>query len=141
MKYVSTRGAAPVLGFSDVLLTGLASDGGLYVPEEWPVLPGHLKGPVTGERSYASVALDVMAPYVDGSLEPAQLAPMVDAAYATFGHPDVCPLRPLGNKLWLMELFWGPTLAFKDVALQLVGRLFDHELQRRGERATIVVAT
>lgn len=137
MKYVSTRGAAPVLGFGDVLLTGLAADGGLYVPEAWPTLDASVWAEV---RPYADVAVDVMWPFVDGSVERDAFEAMVADAYATFEHPDVCPVRPLGD-LHLLELFWGPTLAFKDVALQLVGRLFDHELQARGERATIVVAT
>jgi threonine synthase len=137
VKYVSTRGAAPVLGFGDVLLTGLASDGGLYVPEEWP----HLTSEVWSEvRPYDAVAIDVMWPYVEGSIERDDFEAMVAAAYATFEHPDVCPVIELGD-LHLLELFWGPTLAFKDVALQLVGRLFDHELEARSQRATIVVAT
>jgi threonine synthase len=137
MKYVSTRGAAPVLEFGDVLLTGLARDGGLYVPERWPALPGGWAAP----KPYAERAEEVMAPYVEGTLERSELRSMVGAAYATFDHPDVCPIVELEPGLHLLELFHGPTLAFKDVALQLVGRLFDHELTRRDERATIVVAT
>jgi len=136
MKYVSTRGHAPVLGFGDTLLTGLAADGGLYVPESWPTLA---KGWEV-VRPYHEVATEVMWPFVDGSIERDDLAHMVEEAYATFEHPEVCPVVELGD-LHLLELFWGPTLAFKDVALQIVGRLFDHELTRRGERATIVVAT
>ena len=137
MKYVSTRGAAPVLGFGDVLLTGLASDGGLYVPEEWPQLSSEVWSEA---RPYDAVAVDVMWPFVEGSLGRDDFEAMVAAAYATFDHPDVCPVVELGD-LHLLELFWGPTLAFKDVALQLVGRLFDHELAARDQRATIVVAT
>ena len=137
MKYVSTRGEAPVLGFGDVLLAGLASDGGLYVPEAWPTLSPEVWAP---GRPYADVAVDVMFPFVEGSLSRDDLAAMVAEAYATFDHPAVCPVVPLGD-LHLLELFWGPTLAFKDVALQMVGRLFDHELTTRGARATIVVAT
>jgi threonine synthase len=136
MKYVSTRGEAAVLEFGDVLLAGLAADGGLYVPDEWPSQPDGLAG-----RPYAEVATAVMAPYVAPSLAPDQLGAMVREAYATFDHPDVCPVRELDDGLHLLELFWGPTIAFKDVALQLVGRLFDHELNARGRRATIVVAT
>ncbi len=136
MKYVSTRGEAPVLGFGDTLLTGLASDGGLYVPETWP----RLADGWDVVRPYHEVATEVMWPYVEGSIERGELARMVEEAYDTFDHPDVCPVVELDD-LFLLELFWGPTLAFKDVALQLVGRLFDHELSRRGERATIVVAT
>jgi threonine synthase len=137
MKYVSTRGGAPTLGFGDVLLTGLAADGGLYVPEEWPQLRSEVWSEV---RPYDAVAVDVMWPYVEGSMERDELAEMVRAAYATFDHPDVCPVVEVDD-LHLLELFWGPTLAFKDVALQLVGRLFDRELSARDERATIVVAT
>jgi threonine synthase len=136
VKYVSTRGEAPVLEFGDVLLAGLATDGGLYVPDEWPAQPE-----VAAGASYVDAATAIMAPYVAPSLDPDTFAAMVTEAYATFGHPDVCPVRDLGGGLHLLELFWGPTIAFKDVALQLVGRLFDHELAARGERATIVVAT
>ncbi|CAN5757254.1 threonine synthase [soil metagenome] len=136
MKYVSTRGEAPVLEFGDVLLAGLATDGGLYVPDEWPQQPD-----VGFDATYAQWATALMAPYVAPSISRDELSAMVTEAYATFAHPDVCPVRPLDDGLWLLELFWGPTIAFKDVALQLVGRLFDHELTKRGERATIVVAT
>ena len=137
MRYVSTRGRAPALGFGDVLLSGLASDGGLYVPDAWPTLAPRVWAE---ERPYAEVATEVMWPYVEGSVTRDELAAIVTEAYATFDHPDVCPVVELGD-LHLLELFWGPTLSFKDVALQTVGRLFDHELTRRGERATIVVAT
>jgi len=136
MKYESTRGRAPVLDFGDVLLTGLADDGGLYVPESWPALDL----PAT-PLTYAEAAGAVMWPYVEGAIDRDDFEAMVDEAYATFRHPDVCPLVDLGNGLFVLELFHGPTLAFKDVALQLVGRLFDHELTRRGQRSTIVVAT
>jgi threonine synthase len=137
VKYISTRGQAPVLGFGDVLLTGLASDGGLYVPETWPALPSGW----AEVRPYADAATEVMWPFVEGSVDRSDFEAMVHDAYATFEHPDVCPVVELADDLHVLELFWGPTLAFKDVALQLVGRLFDHELTRRGERATIVVAT
>jgi len=138
VKYVSTRGQAPVLDFADVLLAGLAADGGLYVPETWPALPSGWRD----RRPYVEVAGDVLWPYVEGSTLPrASLDGLVAEAYGTFDHPDVCPLVELEPGLWVVELFHGPTLAFKDVALQLVGRLFDRELQRRGERRTILVAT
>ncbi len=138
MKYVSTRGQAPVLDFADVLLAGLATDGGLYVPESWPMLPEAWDEP----RPYAQLAAEVLWPYVEGSpLTRSDLDTMVAEAYATFDHPDVCPLVEIEPGLCVVELFHGPTLAFKDVALQLVGRLFDHELSRRAERATVVVAT
>jgi threonine synthase len=136
LRYVSTRGAAPELPFGDVLLAGLAEDGGLYVPDEWPKLEPGWDAP----RPYADVAVDVMWPYVEGSIERAHFERLVHESYATFDHPDVCPVVAVED-LQLLELFHGPTLAFKDVALQLVGRLFDHELTARGSRATIVVAT
>jgi threonine synthase len=145
VKYVSTRGSAPVLDFGDVLLAGLARDGGLYVPDTWPTFaPGRFASYV--ERmgtagAYQEVAVDVMAPYVEGTLTRDELSAMVTDAYGTFDHADVVPVSQLSGGLHLAELFWGPTLAFKDVALQLVGRLFDHELRRRGERVTIVGAT
>jgi threonine synthase len=137
VKYVSTRGDAPVLGFGDVLLTGLASDGGLYVPDTWPTLASEVWSEV---RPYDAVAVDVMWPFVEGSIDRDEFAAMVDDAYRVFEHPDVCPVVDL-DELKLLELFWGPTLAFKDVALQIVGRLFDRELTARSQRATIVVAT
>lgn len=136
MKYLSTRGQAPVLEFADVLLTGLAADGGLYVPETWPPVPAP-----DAAAPYAQVATEVLWPYVEGSLTRAELAADVAGAYATFDHPDVCPLVEVEPGLFVQELFHGPTFAFKDVALQLVGRLFDRELARRDRRATIVVAT
>ena len=140
MRYVSTRGAAPVLGFGDVLLAGLARDGGLYVPEAWPRLEGGALARFA-DAPYAEVAIEVMWPFVEGSIERDAFAQMVEDSYATFDHPDVTPLVPLGDGIELLELFHGPTLAFKDVALQLVGRLFDHELTRRGDTVTIVGAT
>jgi threonine synthase len=131
MKYVSTRGVAPTLGFGDVVLEGLARDGGLFVPESVPALPTIADG-----ASYTKLASTVMQPYAD-----IELAPLAAEAYATFDHPEVCPVVELGDGLFVQELWHGPTLAFKDVALQLVGRLMDHELTKRGERRTIVVAT
>jgi threonine synthase len=132
MKYVSTRGLAPVLGFADVLLEGLARDGGLYVPETVPALEKSLP------TRYEELAAHVMSPYV-GDFP--HFADVVDDSYSTFDHPDVVPLVELGDGVWVQELFHGPTIAFKDVALQLVGRLMDAELSRRGDRRTIVVAT
>jgi threonine synthase len=137
MKYVSTRGQAPARTFADVLLSGPASDGGLYVPESWPALPDDWATP----RPYAELAADVIWPYVEGAMGRDELDRMVAEAYATFDHPDVVPLVEVEPGLFVMELFHGPTLAFKDVALQLVGRLLDAELARRDERATILVAT
>ena len=138
MRYVSTRGGAEPQGFFDVLLGGLAPDGGLYLPERWPQLPplDRLRA-----RPYAEVAAEVMWPFVAGEFERAEFDALVADTYAVFDHPDVCPVRNLGDDLYLTELFWGPTLAFKDVALQLVGRLFDVALRRRGERLTVLGAT
>ncbi|MEO0495062.1 MAG: threonine synthase [Actinomycetota bacterium] len=132
--YHSSRGRSPKIGFGDTLLGGLAPDGGLYLPTEWPTLP-----PVGGD--YAEVATAVMAPFVADTIGLDDFAAMVADAYATFAHPEVCPLVELEPGHHLLELFHGPTLAFKDVALQLLGRLFDHELERRDQRVTIVGAT
>ena len=136
MRYVSTRGSAPELGFCDVLLAGLATDGGLYLPESWPALPelGHT-------RTYAQTAAAVMTPFIGDEIPADVFARICDEAYATFRHDAVVPLVQIGTNEWLLEQFHGPTLAFKDVALQLVGRLFDHVLAERGQRVTIVGAT
>jgi len=140
VQYVSTRGTAPVLGFEDALLAGLARDGGLYVPETWPRLgEGELRA-LAGRR-YQDQVLAVTRPFLSGAIPEADLADMVEAAYAGFTHAAVVPLRQLGPNDWLLELFHGPTLAFKDVAMQLLARLIDYELARRGERATIIGAT
>ena len=134
MKYVSTRGGAPELGFADVLLSGLASDGGLYVPTEWPALPPLGDG-------YATAATSIMSAYIGDDIPHQVLAELVRDAYATFRHPAVAPLVQIDDDLWIQELFHGPTLAFKDLALQVVGRFFDHVLAERSERVTIVGAT
>ena len=141
MKYISTRGRAPVLDFGDVLLAGLAADGGLYMPDRWPRLSPQALGGRPGQGDYADLAAEVMWPFVDGTYRRGRFDELVRDAYAGFDHPDVAPMVDLGDGLWLMELFHGPTFAFKDVALQLVGRLFAEELARRGERVTIVGAT
>ncbi len=140
MKYVSTRGQAPVLEFEDVLLTGLASDGGLYLPETWPVLSQSEIRALRG-RPYADVAEAVLSPLVGDAFAPAELRSMIDAAYGSFSHEAVVPLKQLSADTWLLELFHGPTLAFKDVAMQLLGRMMDAALTRRGERATVIGAT
>ncbi len=140
MKYVSTRGGAPVLDFGDVLLAGLARDGGLYVPESWPRLSPDLLARAA-DAPYAEVATEVMWPFVEGSMTLDDFAAVVADTYAVFDDPEVVPLRSVGAGMWLAELFHGPTLAFKDIALQLVGRLFAHELAQRGEHVTIVGAT
>jgi threonine synthase len=140
VKYISTRGAAPTLDFDDVLVTGLARDGGLYVPQEWPQFSAaDLRRFRT--LSYCDLAIEIMRPFVAGSIDEASLQHIVNGAYRDFGHPAVAPLKQLDQELWLMELFHGPTLAFKDYAMQVLGRLFDHVLQQRGERITIVGAT
>ena len=141
MKYISTRGRAPVLDFGDVLLAGLAADGGLYVPDRWPELSPQALNGHPGRGDYADLAAEVMWPFVDGTYTRDRFDELVRDSYAGFDHPDVVPMVELGDGLWLMELFHGPTLAFKDIALQLVGRLFDEELSRRSERVTIVGAT
>lgn len=141
MRYVSTRGRSPALGFADVLLSGPAPDGGLYVPERTPPLPP-LPGPADASAGlYRDLAVQVMAPFTAGAVTADQLAVMVGEAYDAFDEPDVCKLTPLDDDHQLLELFHGPTGAFKDVALQLVGRLFDHELGVRDRRAVIVGAT
>ena len=140
MRYVSTRGRAPTLGFEDVLLTGLARDGGLYVPEDVPALTPEAIADLAG-RPYEEVAVRVMAPFVADAFAEDELAAMVRDAYAGFGHPARAPLRQLGPDHFLLELFHGPTLAFKDFAMQLIGRMFAAVLARRGDRATIVGAT
>ncbi len=140
MRYISTRGAAPALSFDDVLLTGLARDGGLYLPESWPAFSAAELRALRG-RPYAEVAAAVMRPFIAGSVVERDFESMVRQTYARFDHPAVAPLKQLDSDLWLTELFHGPTLAFKDVALQLLGRLFDAVLQRRRRRLTIVGAT
>ena len=140
MKYVSTRGEAPSLGFCDALLAGLARDGGLYVPKEWPSLS---KKEIRGLRgkSYQEIAFAVLSPFVDGEIPDDTFRAMIDEAYGTFRHPAIAPLVQTGPNSFVLELFHGTTLAFKDVAMQLLARLMDHVLAERGERATIVGAT
>ena len=139
-RYISTRGEAPVLGFCDVMLTGLARDGGLYVPETWPRFSPETIASFFG-RPYWEVAVDVVKPFAGGEISDADLGRMANEAYATFRHPAVVPLDQIGPHQFLLELFHGPTLAFKDVAMQLISRLMDHVLAERGQRTTIVVAT
>ncbi|MGC1670215.1 MAG: threonine synthase [Pseudolabrys sp.] len=140
MRYVSTRGEAPSLDFVDVMLAGLARDGGLYVPERWPVLDRATIESFAG-KPYAEVAVEVIRPFVGGGMTEADLARMTREAYGDFHHPAVAPLTELNPNLFVLELFHGPTLAFKDLAMQLVARLMDHVLHQRAERTTIVVAT
>jgi threonine synthase len=140
VKHVSTRGEAPPLGFAEAMLAGLARDGGLYVPETWPQLDAQTILGFAG-RPYAEVAVEVIRRFTDDSISTADLARMTREAYGTFRHPVVVPLVQLGVNTFALELFHGPTLAFKDLAMQLLARLMDHVLAARGERRTIVVAT
>jgi threonine synthase len=140
VRYVSTRGEAPPFGFMDVTLAGLARDGGLYVPETWPRFSPQTIAGFAG-RPYAEVAVEVIRPFVGDSIPEADLSRLAREAYGTFRHPAVAPLAQFGASTFLLELFHGPTLAFKDVAMQLLARLMDHALAARGERTTIVVAT
>jgi threonine synthase len=140
VRYVSTRGEAPLLDFVAVMLAGLARDGGLYVPETWPVLAPETIAGLAG-RPYAEVAVDVIRPFVGEAVPEADLARLAREAYDTFRHPAVVPLVQYGPNCFLAELFHGPTLAFKDLAMQFVARLMSHVLSLRGERATIVGAT
>ncbi len=140
LRYVSTRGSAPELGFEDVMLTGLARDGGLYVPQTWPQLTPTEIEAFSG-LPYAQVATRVMELFVGSDIPQDEFSELVEAAYATFSHDAVTPLVELGPDQWLLELFHGPTLAFKDIAMQLLARLMDRTLQHRKARATIVGAT
>ncbi len=140
MRYQSTRGEAPELGFEDVLLTGLARDGGLYVPTHWPQLSADTFRKLRG-ASYEDAAFTVLHPFIGGAVPDAELKSMLASAYGDFGHPAVAPLKQLDDNHWLLELFHGPTLAFKDVAMQLLARLMDGALAKRGTRATIIGAT
>lgn len=140
MQYVSTRGRAPALDFEGVTLAGLASDGGLYVPAEWPRFGEDEIRAMRG-LAYPDLAARIMAPFVAGSLTDEELLAICHTVYGDFGHAAVTPLVQIDAQHWLLELFHGPTLAFKDVALQLLGRLFETFLARRDERLTIVGAT
>jgi threonine synthase len=140
MRYISTRGEAPALSFSDAVLAGLARDGGLYLPQTWPKLSRETIASFAG-RPFYEVAVAVLKPFVDGEIADADLLAMAKDAYATFGHPAVTPLQQIGRNTFVLELFHGPTLAFKDVAMQMLARLMDHILTKRGQHATIVGAT
>ena len=135
MRYVSTRGRAPELGFCDALLAGLATDGGLYVPQSWP------SQPKTTGATYSEKAASLMAPYVEGEIPQDVFAQLCKTAYSSFRDPAVVPLVQIAPEHYLLELFHGPTLAFKDVALQLIGQLFDYVLTQRNQRVMIVGAT
>ncbi|MGG5811325.1 threonine synthase [Falsiroseomonas sp. CW058] len=140
MRYISTRGEAPPRDFEGVLLAGLAEDGGLFLPESWPVLTASEWRAMRG-LPYPELAARILALFTGGQPGEAVLRPLLAEAYAGFGHPAVCPLVQLDHRVFALELFHGPTLAFKDMAMQALGRLFDVTLARRGERVTIVGAT
>ncbi len=144
MKYISTRGRAaghiPGLAFDDVLLAGLAADGGLFVPDAWPRFSAAdiraLKG-----MDYADVAVRVMKPFIGGAIADEALDAIAYETCRAFDHPEIAPLKKIGDDEWLLELFHGPTLAFKDYAMQFLGRFFDHVLKKRGRRVTVIGAT
>ena len=140
MHYISTRGEAPAFSFDDVLLAGLAPDGGLYVPDAVPVIDAATWG-LWRTLPYPKLAAAVMKPFVAGAIPDADLAAITAEAYRGFDHVAVAPLKQFDTDLWVMELFHGPTLAFKDMAMQVLGRLFDHVLAKRSRRVTIVGAT
>lgn len=140
MRYLSTRGRAAPVGFIEAMLTGLAPDGGLYMPESWPVFsPADLRA--LQDQPYHTVALRILRPFVGDDIPEADLARILEQAWADFDHPAICPLTQLDSDLWLLELFHGPTLAFKDIALQLLGRLLDHALAHRGQHLIVLGAT
>lgn len=138
MQFISTRGGAAPSTFTEVLLQGLASDGGLFVPTRWPSLPE-----ILDTDNYTDIAFKVISPYTAGAIPDETLKSLINDTYSTavFKDPDIAPLRAIGNDLYLMELFHGPTLAFKDVALQFLGRVFDYILEQNGQKITIVGAT
>lgn len=140
MRYISTRGDAPVLSFEEAMLTGLARDGGLYLPETWPTMTEAEIADLAGQ-SFEEVAFRVMKPYIGDAFTDEEFRGIIDRAYASFDHDLRCPLVQVGPERWVLELHHGPTLAFKDVAMQLIGQLFEFALKRRAERVTIVGAT
>jgi threonine synthase len=140
MQFVSTRGQAPVLGFSDAVLAGLASDGGLYVPQTWPQVDAAEIASFAG-KPYADVAYAIIRRFTGDEIAPQKLKAILDEAYASFRHPSVTPLLEIEPNHFVLELFHGPTLAFKDVAMQFLSRVMDHILAERGLKATIVGAT
>ncbi len=141
ITYSSTRGGDARKSFTDVMLNGMAADGGLYIPDTWPELPRDILSHIAGSP-YADVASAVMTPFVDDHISPRAFESIVARTYGeAFNHSAVAPLVQIGPNEWIMELLHGKTLAFKDYALQLLGRLFDYVLEQRGERVTIVGAT
>jgi len=139
-QFISTRGEAPKAGFADVLLSGLAPDGGLYMPAAWPQFSASEIAAFAGRR-YQDVAFAILTRFVGDSFTAAELKEDIEAAYAGFSHAEIAPLSAMTGNRYLLELFHGPTFAFKDIALQILGRLFSRALTRRGGKATIVAAT
>ena len=140
MRYISTRGQAPARDFADVLLSGLAEDGGLFMPESWPSFSAANWRAMRG-LTYPALAARIMQPFVGTAIPTNVLSTICHDAYAKFSHPAIVPLVQIGGNLFVQELFHGPTLAFKDIAMQVLGRMFDHVLHARDTRATIVAAT
>ena len=138
--FISTRGEAPQASFADVLLAGLAPDGGLYLPAVWPRFSAEEIAAFKGKR-YQDVAFEILSRFVGDSFSATELKEDIEAAYAGFENADIAPLSPMSGNRYLLELFHGPTFAFKDIALQILGRLFARALKRRGGKATIVAAT
>jgi threonine synthase len=139
-SFLSTRGQAPRADFAQILLAGLAPDGGLYLPQSWPQI-GPVEQAAFGEMSYVAAATAILTRFAGGSFSQSEIAEDVAAAYAGFEDPAIAPLVEIGDDLYLLELFHGPTLAFKDIALQILGRMFARALAKRGGRATVVAAT
>ena len=140
MQYVSTRGDAPPIGFLDAVLAGLAPDGGLYVPETWPLLTADEIAGFAG-KPYAVVAADILSRFAGEAFDHSELLDITREAYASFTHAAVAPLTQLDPGLWQLELFHGPTLAFKDVAMQMLARLYERALAAKGRTLTVVCAT
>ncbi|MEM9257026.1 MAG: threonine synthase [Pseudomonadota bacterium] len=140
MKYISTRGSAPALNFEEVLLTGLAEDGGLYVPAELPTFNHREIADMAG-LDYVGLAERIITPFVEDSFTPVELRRILETSYTGFRHSAVAPLVQIGPNQWVLELFHGPTLAFKDFALQLLGHLLDAVLERRGKKVVVMGAT
>ncbi len=140
MQFISTRGQSPAVSFTDAVLTGLAPDGGLYMPQSWPTVPAHsIAGMATAP--YTDIAAVVLRPFLESALPAAAAEQIIHEAYASFRHASVTPLVEIEAGHYILELFHGPTLSFKDVAMQLLARLMEHFLRQRGQHATIVGAT
>ena len=140
MKYISTRGQAEPLSFEEVVLTGLATDGGLYVPEKMPNFSKE-KIESFSMLSYQELAFEVMAPFVDGEIPDEEFKSLIDKAYSNFRHQAIAPLVQTAHQEWVLELFQGPTLAFKDFALQLLGLILDYFLKKRNQKVVVLGAT